>query len=230
VPCYLAQTAARDPAVGEWLGCLPQIVTGLGSHWLLRVGAPFQPGGQCSWTAHATDAAGTPLVLKVAFRSPGEEERDQVTGLRAWDGNGTVRLHVACHSESGYGLLMEPCLPGTALRQRLPEPEQDVVVAGLLHRLWARPHPVHPFRPLAQMCAAWAEEFEATYAAAPVADRIDAGLARAGIALFRELPGTAARQALLRTDLHADNILAASTAARMPSSAPWPMPTNSLSG
>jgi hypothetical protein len=39
VPRYLAQTAARDPAVGEWLGCLPQIVTGLASQWLLRVGA-----------------------------------------------------------------------------------------------------------------------------------------------------------------------------------------------
>jgi streptomycin 6-kinase len=59
------------------------------------------------------------------------------------------------------------------------------------------------------MCAAWAEEFEAAYAAAPPADRIDPGLARAGIALFRELPGTAASRVLLCTDLHAGNILAA---------------------
>jgi streptomycin 6-kinase len=86
-----------------------------------------------------------------------------------------------------------------------PEPEQDAVVAHLPRRLWAQPHTPYPFRPLAGMCAAWAAEFEAAYAAA----RIDAGLARAGIALFRELPGTAARQALLCTDLHAGNIMAA---------------------
>jgi streptomycin 6-kinase len=39
--------------------------------------------------------------------------------------------------------------------------------------------------------------------------RLDPGLARAGIALFRELPTTADRQVLLCTDLHGDNVLAA---------------------
>jgi streptomycin 6-kinase len=59
------------------------------------------------------------------------------------------------------------------------------------------------------MCAAWAEEFETAYAAAPSADRLDPGLARAGIALFRELPRTTTCRVLLCTDLHADNILSA---------------------
>lgn len=59
------------------------------------------------------------------------------------------------------------------------------------------------------MCTAWAAEFEADYAALSPAERIDPGLARAGIALFRELPGTADSRALLCTDLHGDNILAA---------------------
>ena len=90
----------------------------------------------------------------------------------------------------------------------LPGPEQDQVVAGLLGRLWAQPHRSYPFRPLAQMCAAWADEFERDYAAA-AAGRIDPGLAKAGITLFRELPQTADSQVLLCTDLHADNILAA---------------------
>lgn len=209
VPEYLAATAAREPAVREWLAGLPQLVAGLASRWSLSVGEPFQPGGQCSWTAPATDGAGTALVLKVAFRFPGGEERDEAAGLRAWDGNGAVRLHAACHSQCAYGLLLERCLPGTPLGQLLPEPEQDVVVAALLRRLWAQPHGPYPFRLLAQMCAAWAEEFEAGYAAARPADRIDPGLARAGIALFRELPGAAASHVLLATDLHADNILAA---------------------
>jgi len=62
------------------------------------------------------------------------------------------------------------------------------------------------------MCAAWAEEFEQGYAAAGAADRIDPGLARAGIALFRALPETAGDRVLLCTDLHGDNILAAQRA------------------
>jgi streptomycin 6-kinase len=209
VPRYLARTAGREPGVSEWLARLPQIVAGLASRWSLSVGEPFQPGGQCSWTAPATDASGTALVLKVAFGFPGGEERDEAAALRAWDGNGAVRLHAACESESGYGLLLERCLPGTPLGRLRPEPEQDVVVAGLLRRLWAQPRGIYPFRPLTQMCAAWADEFEAEYAAAPPADRIDPGLARTGIALFRELPATAASQVLLSTDLHAENILSA---------------------
>lgn len=209
VPEYLAEKAAREPAVRDWLASLPQLVTALASRWSLSVGEPFQPGGQCSWTAPATDAAGTALVLKVGFRSAGGEERDEAAGLQAWEGNGAVRLHAACHSQSGYGLLLERCLPGTPLGQLLPEPEQDVVVTRLLRRMWAQPHDAYPFRPLTQMCAAWAEEYEAGYAAAPPADRIDPGLARAAIALFRELPGTAASQVLLATDLHVGNILAA---------------------
>lgn len=71
VPLYLAQTAAREPAVREWIGSLPQIVAGLAARWSLSVGEPFQPGGQCSWTAPATHASGAALVLKVAFRFPG---------------------------------------------------------------------------------------------------------------------------------------------------------------
>jgi streptomycin 6-kinase len=59
------------------------------------------------------------------------------------------------------------------------------------------------------MCQAWADAFEAEYAAAGAGGRIDPGLARAGIALFRELPATADSQVLLCTDLHGDNVLAA---------------------
>lgn len=65
------------------------------------------------------------------------------------------------------------------------------------------------------MCAAWADEFGAGYAAAGAADRIDAGLVSAGITSFRSLPTTASVQVLLCTDLHAENILAAPWA-------PWP--------
>jgi streptomycin 6-kinase len=196
--------------MAQWLEKLPQVVADIAERWTLRVGEPFQPGGQCSWTAPAAGASGEDLVLKMAFRFGGGEERDEAAGLRCWDGNGVVRLHAACDGRSEYALLMERCLPGTALDQVLSEPEQDVVVAGLLRRLWAQPHSQYPFRPLAQMCSAWADEFEAGYASrAEAAGRLDPGLARAGIALFRDLPASAANEVLLCTDLHAENILAA---------------------
>jgi len=210
VPRYLAETARRHESVREWIAGLPAIVADLAGRWSLRVGEPFQPGGQCSWTAPVTDPAGAALVLKVGYRSgPGDDERDEAAGLRAWDGNGAVRLHAVGETEVAYALLMERCLPGTALGRSRPEPEQDHVVAALLRRLWAQPHGAYPFRPLGQMCAAWAGEFERDYAAAGPADRIDPGLARTGIALFRELPHTADTRVLLCTDLHGDNILAA---------------------
>jgi streptomycin 6-kinase len=212
VPQNLAQTAGRDEGVRAWISGLPRLVTGFADRWSLRVGEPFQPGGQCSWTAPVTGPAGASLVLKVAFRFPGGEERDEAAGLRIWDGNGAVRLHDATETGSAYALLIERCQPGTPLGQMLPEPEQDQVVAGLLRRLWARPHEAYPFRPLTRMCAAWAEEFEREYAATSPADRIDPGLARAGIALFRELPRTAGSQVLLCTDLHGENVLAAQRA------------------
>jgi streptomycin 6-kinase len=212
VPRYLAETARRDIGVSGWLADLPAMVADLAGRWSLQVGEPFQPGGQCSWTAPVTDPAGLGLVLKVGFRFPGGEERDEAAGLRLWDGNGAVRLHAAHQSESAYALLIERCMPGTPLGQVLPEPEQDQVVARLLGQLWAQPPAAYPFRPLSEMCAAWAEEFEQEYAAAGAADKIDPGLARAGIALFRALPETAGRAVLLCTDLHGDNILAAQRA------------------
>ena len=210
VPRYLAETARRHESVREWIAGLPAIVADLAGQWSLRVGEPFQPGGQCSWTAPVTDPAGAALVLKVGYRSgPGDDERDEAAGLRAWDGNGAVRLHAACVTESAYALLVERCVPGTPLGQVLTGPEQDQVVARLLRQLWAQPHAAYPFRPLAEMCAARAEEFEQEYAVASADDRIDPGLARAGIALFRALPGTADARVLLCTDLHGENILAA---------------------
>jgi len=209
VPEYLAGTARIDPGVRDWITGLPAIVAAFADRWSLRVGEPFQPGGQCSWTAPATGPAGASLVLKVGFRFPGGEERDEAAGLRLWHGHVTVRLHAAHESDLSYALLIERCLPGTPLGRALPEPEQDQVVAALLRQLWTQPHTAYPFRPLTQMCAAWADEFEQDYAAAEAADRLDPGLARAGIALFRSLPQAAGRRVLLCTDLHGENILAA---------------------
>jgi streptomycin 6-kinase len=75
-------------------------------------------------------------------------EEHEAQGLAFCDGDPTARLFD--FDENLAAILMERCEPGIALRA-LPESEQDVVIAGLLRRLWRIPIPPHPFRPLSDI-------------------------------------------------------------------------------
>lgn len=198
---------APDSARRGWMADLPRIVGELAQRWSLELGRPFQPGGVVSWVAPARNVAGESLVLKVGWSH--DEALHEADGLRAWDGDGAVRLIDALVVGQTSALLLEACEPGTALSAVLLPPEQDAVVAGLLSRLWIEPPAGHPFRSLHSMCDGWADEFEEKYADTPAQDRLDPGLARAGMQLFRSLPGTIERAVLLCTDLHPENVLAA---------------------
>jgi streptomycin 6-kinase len=102
-------------------------------------------------------------------------------------------------------MLLERCVPGTELRTR-PEAEQHAVVAGLLQSIWEVDlPPTHPFRPLSVMADDWVTRAEARLVAEP--DRLDPGLARDGLAMFRELAASRPSDVLLVTDLHAGNVL-----------------------
>ena len=204
MPRRLVESLAVDESDErrEWAATLPRLVPDVARRWGLTLGSPFQPGGVCSWVAPARTAAGEDLVLKVGW-SRGESEHE-LEGLRVWDGVGTVRVHRGEKDESTTYLLLERGTDARDLSGR-PEEEQDEVVAGLLRRLWVEPPSGHPFRPLAQMCAEWVDEYEAR----PRRPPFDPGLARTGAELFRTLPGTAVDQRLLLTDLHAENVLAA---------------------
>jgi streptomycin 6-kinase len=198
--------AAESEGYQPWLTIvLPAVIRQAQHMWSLTTGPPFQPGGQTAWVAPARDAAGVDLVLKVAWPHP--EAAHEADGLRAWSGQGAVRLHAAHDFGEAHALLIERCRPGMELSGR-PEPEQDTVIAGLLRRLWIRPGPGRRFRSLQLMCHQWADRFEQSMAAGR-ASPLDPGLARAGIALFRELPATPGPPVLLCTDLHAENVLAA---------------------
>jgi streptomycin 6-kinase len=207
LPAYLAESARTDPLpeFQAWVHELPGTVRELGERWSLRLGDPYQPGGQCSWVAPVRTAAGDDLVLKVGWRH--DEAEHEGEGLRAWAGRGAVRLFDAHTAGSTSALLIERCLPGTPLGQALPEPDQDTVVAGLLRQLWQGPTDGYPFRPLHGMCDVWADEFEQRYD--PSAGMLDPGLARAGMDLLRGLPREGGRHVLLATDLYAGNVLAA---------------------
>jgi streptomycin 6-kinase len=177
---------------------LSGVLDELSSRWSLTVGPPLEHDGECSWVAPARTARGDDAVLKLGM--PQYEAVHEAEALRLWGGAGAVRLLDSGTVGLLNALLLERCRPGTQLRS-VPEPEQDLIVAGLLRRLW-RPAPA-PFRPLGDMCDAWAEEFDSRESG------LDPGLIRAGIALFRALPASAPTTVLLCTDLHAGNILAA---------------------
>ena len=201
IPESLAASCGREPARMAWLERLPAVLDELVERWSLStVERPFD--GQevsCAWVARVRRLDGTPAVLKMGM--PHMEGEQEIDGLRFWDGEPTVRLLEA--DQDYNAMLLEQCRPGRILRT-LPEPEQDVILAGLLRRLWRLPAEPHPFRPLAEMTAYWAECSEEEKEHWP-----DAGLVQEGLALFYELPRTAPTEALLATDLHAGNVLRA---------------------
>jgi streptomycin 6-kinase len=190
----------RTPQHREWLDRLPERVRDLATRWALALDVPFDNDEtSAAWVAPATRVDGSHVVLKVAL--PHMEGRDEIAGLRFWNGDPTVRLIET--DESLGAMLIERCMPGTTLRS-VSEVEQDEIIAGLLRRLWRSPPETNGFRSLAEMVVFWADE-----TASCRGDWPDDGLVREGLELLRELPATAPTHALLATDLHAGNVLRA---------------------
>lgn len=202
----LAESCRFDPARIAWLHALPDTIAALAREWSLMVGPPFLGDGSCAWVAPVMRADGSDAVLKVAL--PHMEGADEIAGLRFWNGDATVRLIDADAMRNA--LLLERCHPGTSLRD-LPEPEQDVVIAALLRRLWRTPLAEHAFRPLRDMLAYWAHETRTIIDASPDTFS-DPALVHTGLELFEELPRTTRHPVVLFTDLHAGNVLRAERA------------------
>jgi len=200
IPERLAAACRGSAERGRWLERLTDATGELRDRWHLSVEHPFDGREvSCAWVAPVVLGDGARAVLKLGM--PHMEGTDELQGLRFWDGDPTVRL---LDADVGLNaMLLERCEPGVALRC-LPEPEQDVVIARLLRRLWRRPRAPHSFRPLAAMTAYWAEETRAAASAWP-----DATLIEDGLRLFDDLSRPSFDDALLATDLHAGNVLRA---------------------
>jgi len=172
----------------------------LGQRWSFTVGTPFDSDDvSCAWVAPVEMIDGTAAVLKLGM--PHMEGEHEIDALRYWNGDGTVRLLEA--DDTLGAMLLERCEPGTALRT-LPEPQQDVIIARLLRRLWRAPMSPHGFRSLSAMTMYWSAETIAQAEHWP-----DKNLVLAGLRLFEELPQSAPSEVLLVTDLHAGNVLRA---------------------
>lgn len=200
IPERLALACDGEPERVAWLAQLPESLRHLERRWSLRLGAPFDDEDvSCSWVAPVTLTTGSSAVLKLGM--PHMEADHEIEGLRFWGGDPTVRLLEA--DDDLGAMLLERCEPGTALRG-LAEPDQDLVIARLLRRLWRAPVAPHPFRPLSAMIEHWSDE-----TLAQAEQWRDEGLVREGLRLFDELPDSAPVQVLLATDLHAGNVLRA---------------------
>jgi streptomycin 6-kinase len=107
VPANLMVAAVQQRREG-WLATLPQMVSELKSRWSLKVGEPFQPGGQTAWVAPARTETNRDLVLKLEWRH--FEAEHETDGLRMWNGGGAVRLHLSRHFDGS------PCCSSVASR------------------------------------------------------------------------------------------------------------------
>jgi streptomycin 6-kinase len=206
IPRQVADAVDEDdyPARLAWLAALPAVVDQIASDWQLELGEPYLPGGQCAWVAPARDPSGVELVLKAGWRH--REAEHEADALMFWDGDGAVRCVQARSLKDTTVLLLERCVPGEQLKCALGELDQDVVLAGLMRRLWSHEPPDgHPFDSLRVMCDLWAKWFELDFKLDN--QGLDPGLAREGISLLRELPRSSERSVLLCTDLHAGNVL-----------------------
>lgn len=198
VPKRLEENCRKVPERASWLDRLTATVQTLEERWQLTPGEPFDGDDvSAAWVAPVTLGDGSTAILKLGMPHP--EGDGELDGLRFWDGDPTVRL-LRADPQLG-AMLLERCVPGTALRS-LPEPEQDVVIAQLLRRLWRVPPSPHPFRPLSVLMNCWSSE-----TLAEESQWRQPELVRQGLALFRELPRTAPAEVLLATDLHAGNVL-----------------------
>jgi streptomycin 6-kinase len=204
IPAKLAATVvAWEPDTGPaWLARLPVLVTEVAEAWDLDVAPPLEPGGNISWVAPVTRRSdGLDAVLKLQHPNP--ESAPEAAALRAWDGDGAVRLFD--HDPERCALLIERCRPGFELIEE--GGTIDAVRAGA--RLGARMH--RPSAPdglltLAQVLDAWADELEPALRGEVTSDR---GLVRRALETMRRRPRAHPAPVLLHGDLNPTNVLAA---------------------
>lgn len=198
IPDGVVANCRKSPERMAWLEGLRTVVQELEHRWQLTSDAPLSgEEPSCSYVEAVRRPDGTPAVLKISM--PHMEQEHETDGLRFWNGDPTVRLLES--DDELHAMLLERCQPGTTLRV-LDECEQDIVIAGLLRRLW-RPLPtLHRFRRLSALIEYWSNETLAQVERWP-----DGELVREGLRVFKVLPYGAPRDVLLATDLHAGNVL-----------------------
>ncbi|MFB6440976.1 aminoglycoside phosphotransferase family protein [Streptomyces sp. NPDC056411] len=182
-----------------WLAELPRLGGRFLDRWALRPDGPAA-FGMASLVLPVTRADGTPAVLKLLQLR--EETRGAATGLRAWRGNGVVRL--LDHDEATGTQLLERLDATRPLSSVADDRTALRILASLMARLTSVPAP-QGLRRLSDVAAAMLDQ--APRAVESLRDPAERQLVRTCASAVAELidePG----DRLLHWDLHYDNVLA----------------------
>jgi streptomycin 6-kinase len=182
-----------------WLERVPTLLDECVEQWELRLGEPYEAGA-AGYSVRADLPDGTRAVLKLIY--PHREAEQEAEALRAWDGDGAIRL--LAHDAERWAILIERCEPGTPLAERPPD-EGLAVLIRLLPRIWVRAGA--PFYTLAEEVDWWLsylpEEWEKT------GQPFERSLLDATMDTLSVQAASQGEPVLLHQDLHGDNVLAA---------------------
>lgn len=198
VPAALRERSAGLPSWDNWLATAPRVSDDLLGEWRLRFDGPTMSGA-CALVVPVRTDDDRAAVLKLTW--PHWEAETEHLALRAWQGNGAVELWRA--DPRRYALLLERARSDRDLNS-LDVLEACEVVAGLYARLHRPPLP-QPRR-LSDLSLEWANRVPALTAANLIPRRFF-DHARRLMRDFAADPQT--DSALIHSDLHFDNVLAA---------------------
>ncbi|MFC8759106.1 aminoglycoside phosphotransferase family protein [Streptomyces sp. NPDC057193] len=201
VPEELAASQARynGDAGRAFVAGLPGLAEEFLGRWGLRVTGPSMHGVASLVLPVERVADGTRAALKMQLLD--EESEGEPVGLRAWGGDGVVRL--LDHDQGTGTMLLERLDEGRPLTSVADTREALGVVAGLLARLTAVPAPPG-LRTLGDIAAGMLAEVPG--AVVRLGAR-DAAVLRDCAAAVREVAGEPGDR-LLHWDLHLGNVLA----------------------
>jgi len=181
-------------AGSAWLDRLPELLAECRERWSLELEPPF-PDAFASLAVPAGE-----VVLKIQF--PDGESEYEAAALRAWNGDGAVRL--LDEDPGRRALLLERCVPGTYLSG---DPSALDVLIELLPRLWKPKAAAAPFRTVAEEAEGWRRSLPRAWEAA--GRPFERELVDAALAALDDLVPTQGEQVLVHQDLHGANVLAA---------------------
>ena len=155
-------------------------------------GESFEPGAASVLVQAVVTADGEDAVLKI--QDPHRESEHEADALQLWDGDGAIRL--LAHDPDEHALLLERCVPGTALSEAGTEASMDVLVE-LLPRLWKSPEGFSTI------------EDEAPHLLEDLESARDQRLKDAALSYLNDLVPSQGERVLVNQDLHGANVLAA---------------------
>ncbi|MFV2120778.1 aminoglycoside phosphotransferase family protein [Streptomyces sp. Act-28] len=197
----VASYAGGGEAERAWIAVLPRMVAELLRRWDARPDGRPQAGETALVLPVILRGDGTRAVLR--FQMPKEETTAALIGLRAWNGDGAVRL--LGHDPVTDARLLERLDHSRTLESVEDDDTALDVLGGLLARLVSVPAPPG-LRGLGDVTADMLERVPAAEKA--LATAADRRLLRAWASAVAELAGDPGDR-LLHWDLHYGNVLAA---------------------